>query len=68
MSPPIRITVASPCTEPWDGMKGDDPVRRCEKCQLNVYNLLTMRLGEVRALVERHEGRRMCVRFFQRPD
>lgn len=61
------IRIASPCTESWDEMKGDDQVRFCGGCRQNVYNLSEMTRAEGQALLERSEGRR-CVRLFRRED
>jgi len=61
------IEVASPCTVSWDGMRGDDTVRFCGKCRLNVYNLSAMTQAEAAAHIAAREGR-MCVRFYRRPD
>ena len=62
-----RITVASPCTVSWKAMKGDDQVRHCGECKMNVFNLSALSLEEVAALVKKAEGR-MCVRFYRRAD
>ncbi|MBI3724141.1 hypothetical protein HY251_09350, partial [bacterium] len=62
------LAVASPCKVPWEGMKGDDRVRFCGLCALNVYNVEGMSREEAIALLERSEGRRLCVRFFRRAD
>jgi hypothetical protein len=61
------IQVASPCPASWDGMKGDERVRYCGECQLNVYNLSEMNREEAEAFVSQREGR-TCVRFFRRED
>ena len=61
------LRVASPCEVPWETMKGDDRVRHCGACRLNVYNLSAMPRGEAEALVRDAEGR-LCVRFFRRAD
>ena len=34
-----NIRVASPCPAKWEQMQGDDRVRHCDACNLNVYNL-----------------------------
>lgn len=62
-----QISVASPCAEPWDRMRGDDQVRHCERCDKNVYNISTMKLADIAELVERKEGK-LCVRFYRRAD
>jgi hypothetical protein len=64
---PLRLEVASPCTVPWQSMRGDDRVRHCDKCRLDVYDLSGMSQREAEALIESREGR-LCVRFYRRPD
>ncbi|MBI3550120.1 MAG: hypothetical protein HY078_13870 [Elusimicrobia bacterium] len=61
------LTLASPCTQSWDAMEGDERVRFCGLCRLNVYNLSAMPRAEAEALVASREGR-LCVRFYQRAD
>lgn len=61
------VSVAAPCSEPWEQMSGDAQVRHCGACKLNVYNLSELNADEARLLLNRTEGR-MCVRFFVRPD
>ncbi len=63
----LRLTIASPCPASWDEMKGDERVRFCDECELNVYNLSDMSEEEALKLVEEREGR-LCVRFYQRED
>ena len=48
-------------------MEGDDRVRFCDECGLNVYNLSAMTEDAALKLVEEREGR-LCVRFYQRED
>ena len=61
------IQVASPCSMSWHEMEGDDRVRFCDECSLNVYNLSGMKRAEAEALVTSTEGR-LCVRYHQRAD
>lgn len=61
------IDVASPCPAAWTDMRGDDRVRRCEDCRMNVYNVSGMTRKEAEDLVHNAEGR-LCVRFFRRAD
>ena len=63
----MKLEVASPCSESWDAMRGDDRVRYCGKCRLNVYNLSEMRQAEIDQVFAR-EGLPPCVRFYARPD
>jgi hypothetical protein len=68
--PPLAledIRVASPCTAPWEDMKGDERVRFCGRCEKNVFNLSAMTREEAEALVAGKEGR-LCVRFYRRSD
>ncbi len=62
-----KLQVASPCYERWDNMKGDDRVRHCASCKLNVYNVRELTTAEVEELVERTKGR-LCVRLYRRWD
>lgn len=61
------LKVATPCSEDWDRMVGDERVRYCSKCQLNVYNFSEMSREDVVALVNRREGR-ICGRLYARAD
>jgi hypothetical protein len=62
-----NIQVANPCRESWDSMYGDDRVRFCSSCKLNVYNLSGMSRREATELIQLVEGR-LCVRFYRRRD
>jgi len=62
-----NVRVASPCPMSWDRMEGDDRVRYCGNCKLNVYNLSDMNKDDAARLVSETEGR-LCVRFYQRRD
>jgi hypothetical protein len=48
-------------------MAGDERVRHCTLCSLNVYNFAEMTGDEVRALLLRTEGR-VCARLYRRAD
>ena len=48
-------------------MEGDDRVRFCRQCSLNVYNLSDMTAQEAAALVQEKEGR-LCVGYYMRAD
>ena len=61
------IDIARPCPADWDQMRGDDRVRFCGHCSLNVYNLSAMSRPEAERLVRETEGR-VCVRFYRRLD
>jgi hypothetical protein len=66
-SPLDNIKVASPCSANWNEMYGNDRMRFCGDCKLNVYNLSGMSRQEAENLVMNAEGR-LCVRFYQRRD
>jgi hypothetical protein len=48
-------------------MHGNERVRFCGECRLNVYNLSEMTREQAEELVQKNEGR-LCVRFYRRPD
>jgi hypothetical protein len=62
-----NIRIASPCMADWEQMKGDDRVRHCDACNLNVYNLAAFTEAEIRDLVANRKGR-LCGRIYQRRD
>jgi hypothetical protein len=62
-----NVRIASPCSADWEKMIGDDRVRHCSQCNLNVYNLSAMTSLEAQDMVAKHEGR-MCLRFYHRKD
>jgi len=62
-----KIRVAAPCSADWDSMFGNERVRLCEQCHLNVYNFSEMSRVEAERLINQAEGR-VCVRFYRRRD
>ncbi len=62
-----KLRVASPCSVAWEAMAGDERVRHCDSCRLNVYNTAEMTRAEVEAMVLGREGR-LCVRMYRRAD
>src|SRR5689334_12691817 len=66
-SPLDNVRVASPCPANWDEMNGNERVRFCGQCQLNVYNLSGMTRGEAEHLIANADGR-LCVRYYKRAD
>ncbi|HEX5707641.1 MAG TPA: hypothetical protein VFX96_10120 [Pyrinomonadaceae bacterium] len=66
-SPLDNLKVAAPCAADWSEMTGDERVRFCGSCELNVYNLSGMTRAEAEGLIANTEGR-LCVRFFRRAD
>lgn len=68
MSPSLdRLRIATPCPIKWEQMTGDDRVRFCGHCQLNVYNISALTKGEAQALLVATEGR-LCARLYRRSD
>jgi hypothetical protein len=63
----MDLRISSPCPESWAGMAGNDRVRFCGRCKLNVYNLVAMKRQEVEALVRNTNGR-LCGRLYVRGD
>ncbi|MFI5105952.1 MAG: carboxypeptidase-like regulatory domain-containing protein [Terriglobales bacterium] len=73
LSPEISLSqlrVASRCPAKWEEMAGDERVRHCAECDLNVYNLSAMTERQVQQLVaeSRTAQRRLCARFYRRSD
>jgi hypothetical protein len=48
-------------------MVGDERVRFCGQCSLNVYNLSAMTKDDAERLVSQSEGR-LCIRYYRRAD
>jgi hypothetical protein len=63
-----NIHVASPCPAEWSKMAGDERVRHCAECNLNVYNLSAMTEREIERLLNASHGQRLCARFYRRAD
>jgi len=62
-----QLRVASPCPVTWADMTGDDRVRHCARCDLNVYNFAELTRQEATELVLRTEGR-LCGILHRRTD
>ena len=62
-----KLRVASPCSVGWETMTGDERVRRCHSCQLNIYNIAEMTKSEVEDLITKLEDR-VCIRLYKRAD
>ena len=61
------VQVREPCTVPWNSMRGDETVRFCGQCRMNVYDLSAVTRPEAEARL-RSRGERLCVRFQRRAD
>src|SRR5439155_10129558 len=61
------VQIASPCHVPWESMSGDDQIRFCGDCKLNVYNVAGMTRQAAEQLINEREGR-ICLRLMKRAD
>lgn len=61
------IKIASPCHVPWGTMNGDERVRHCGSCEMNVFNVSNMTADDAEKLFRTHEGR-LCIRLYRRAD
>jgi hypothetical protein len=66
-NPLDNISIASPCSQDWNAMMGNERKRYCGECKLNVYNLSGMSRTEAENLILSADGR-LCVRFYKRAD
>lgn len=66
-NPLDEVRVAAPCPSDWERMVGNERVRFCAQCSLNVYNLSGMTRAEAERLIGSSEGR-LCIRFYRRAD
>ncbi len=57
-----NVTIPSPCNTDWNSMIGNDQVRFCGHCSLDVHNLSQMTRKQAERLVARSNGR-LCVRY-----
>jgi hypothetical protein len=51
----------------WDDMTGNDRIRFCARCKLNVYNLTQMSEGDIETVIRETEGK-LCARLYDRGD
>jgi hypothetical protein len=63
----MDLRISSPCPLSWESLSGNDRVRFCAKCKLNVYNLAAMTEEQAIKVVQETEGR-LCVRLYDRGD
>ncbi len=47
---PATLSVASPCTVPWNAMQGDNGSRHCAQCDKNVHDLSRLTLKQIEAI------------------
>jgi hypothetical protein len=62
-----KLKVARPCPASWNSMEGNERVRYCGLCELDVYNISEMTAAEVELLIANSSGR-ICGRLFKRAD
>jgi len=62
-----KLRVASPCSVGWETMNGDERVRHCNSCKLNIYNIAEMTNLEIEDLITKRENR-VCIRLYKRAD
>lgn len=61
--------IETPCESSWDKMTGNDSVRFCGQCSLNVYNVANLTDKEAEAVFAKgREQGRVCARLYRRPD
>ena len=61
-----NITIPQPCNADWDSMIGNDQVRFCKHCNLDVHNLSSLTRSQAERLVARSNGR-LCIRYYRDP-
>ncbi len=60
------IRVPTPCPVSWEEMQGDDRIRFCGQCNLNVHNLSSLTTDEAAELLKEKMGKeRICVQYCQ---
>lgn len=62
-----HVSIAARCNVDWDSMFGNERVKFCGQCKLNVYNLSEMTKVEAERLIANSEGR-LCIRYYRRRD
>lgn len=67
MSTSLPVQLDLPCQVPWDQMAGDERVRFCTQCNLNVHNLSAMTEDEAAVFLAMRGGR-VCVAYERRAD
>lgn len=61
-----NISVPTPCTADWNSMTGNEQVRFCQHCSLDVHHLSMMSRNQAERLVASANGR-LCIRFVRDP-
>lgn len=56
-----KVRIASPCRVPFSEMTGDEKIRHCGQCKLNVYNVSEMTEADALRFIEANQGKStMC--------
>ncbi len=63
-----NLQIASPCPADWEQMIGDERIRHCAECNLNVYNISAMTERQAMQLIAGKQGQRVCLRLYRRAD
>ncbi|HZE97636.1 MAG TPA: hypothetical protein VE981_11465 [Planctomycetota bacterium] len=63
----MELKISSPCPKKWDDLVGNDRIRYCGQCKLNVYNFADMTQTEISGIVRKTEGR-LCASIYLRGD
>jgi len=63
-----NLKIASPCAVRWEDMNGDERVRYCSMCELNVFNVSDMTRDEAQSFLRANSDKPNCMRFFRRKD
>ncbi len=61
------VSIASPCPVKFEQMTGDEKIRFCDLCQLNVYNVSQMTRIEAEELLN-DKSDQVCLRLYRRKD
>jgi hypothetical protein len=62
-----RLYVSSPCDADWESMPGNEQVRFCNQCDLNVYNISALTRKQAEKLIVETEGH-LCAKLYRRMD
>ncbi len=63
----VEIIHEQTCAVRWDAMEGNDLVRKCSYCNLNVYNFAGMTPTAICETINQYEGQ-LCAAFYARAD
>lgn len=62
-----QVSIAAPCPIKWADMAGDEQIRFCSLCELNVYNISEMTRKDAETFLTSQTGK-MCLRLYRRKD